>query len=36
MDTEIKVATAAENNPVYDPWLSVNEAIGINNKDSQR
>ena len=36
MDTEINDATAAENKPVYDRRVSVNEAIGIEDNDAQR
>jgi hypothetical protein len=36
MDTEINDATAAENNPVYGPLVSVNEALGVEDNDAQR
>jgi hypothetical protein len=36
MDTEIKDATAAENRPVYDPWVSVNQDLGIEDNDARK
>ena len=35
MDTEISDATAAENRPVYDAQISVNEVIEIDNNNAQ-
>ena len=35
MDTEINEATAAENNPVYDRRVSVNNDLEIEDNDAQ-